>query len=58
MVQGIMDVKNGFELQGDTFVKVSRMNILGRENRALPFQLYNKLPKIQGSSHNGSLSEI
>lgn len=46
MVQGIMDVKNGFELQGDTFVKVSRMNILGRENRALPFQLYNKLPKI------------
>lgn len=58
MVQGIMDVKKGFELQGDTSVKVSRMNILGGENRELPFQLYNKLPKIQVSSYNGSLSEI
>lgn len=50
-----MDVKKGIELQRDTPVKVSKMNILGRENSALIFQLYNKLPKIQVSSYNGSL---
>lgn len=57
MVQGIMDVKKGFELQGDTPVKVSWMNILGKENRVLTFQLYNKQPKIQVSSYNGSLCQ-